>query len=308
MRKLLVPFLVAGCGSPVGAPVADGGVSADLATVAAPDLAVAAPPGKSYSLAPFTLAPGDEKINCYYVPPDGVERYVSRIVVDMKPGSHHLVVFRIKDAVGMPTSGPTPCSQLDIPQGFDGLFPGSQQQHTEYTFPDGVAVKLEKDHGLLFQSHYINASAKEIVTGVDYRLTVAPREQVKQVAGMIFYSNFGLMVPPGKSTQSRTCRSPFDLRLLSVTGHMHKRGLTFDASIDGKNVYHTDRWDEPAFAAFPLPGYEVKKDSPITYECTYDNETGKTIRFGNSAATDEMCILAGLYYPSQNGETLFQCR
>src|SRR5258708_305679 len=42
-----------------------------------------APETKSYSLKSFTLQPGEELINCYYVPADGVERYISKFTTDM---------------------------------------------------------------------------------------------------------------------------------------------------------------------------------------------------------------------------------
>ena len=52
---------------------------------------------KTYSLAPFTIQPGEEQINCYYVPSENAERYISKFTVDMNAGSHHLVVFRVDE-------------------------------------------------------------------------------------------------------------------------------------------------------------------------------------------------------------------
>ena len=110
MRLALASFVpvlaLVGCG---GGTAPTGGSGADMA--AAPPGADLAQPAsstdmagslapQSFSLGSFTLGPGDEKINCYYVPPDGTERYISRFTVDMNKGSHHLVVFRINDPVG----------------------------------------------------------------------------------------------------------------------------------------------------------------------------------------------------------------
>jgi hypothetical protein len=42
----------------------------------------------------------------------------------------------------------------------------------------------------------------------------------------------------------------------------------------------------------------------ITWVCTYNNMTGMTLTFGESANTDEMCILAGMAYPKTAGVAL----
>lgn len=319
MRKTLLALAaasaLAACGKQSTVADAAGGPTLDMASSPLADLATA-PTGDlagtgsaSYSLAPFSLAPGEEKINCYYVPPVGRDRYVNRITVEMNAGSHHLVVFRIKDPQGMPASGPMPCSQVDIPSGLNGMLPGSQQQHSDMTLPDGVALLIAHDEGLYFQSHYINATPKDtITTKVTYTFTTVDPSTVMQTAGMIFYSNFGLDIPPGMSTAPKTCLAPQDLNLVTATGHMHKHGLTFDATVAGQSVYHTDNWDEPNGAVFPAPGRAVKSGDPITWTCAYNNDTGMPLKFGNSAVTNEMCIFAGIYYPAKDSQTLFFCQ
>src|SRR5262245_61085483 len=115
--SLTVTLLAACSSNPVG-----GG--ADMAQPPQPDMAMqqqgdmAGVTTYSYSLTPFTLQPGQEQINCYYVPADGIEKYFNHLVVDMNPGSHHLIVMRIDEtAPGFqaPAAGPAPCQ--DIPSG-----------------------------------------------------------------------------------------------------------------------------------------------------------------------------------------------
>ena len=62
-------------------------------------------------------------------------------------------------------------------------------------------------------------------------------------------------------------------------------------------------YPEAAHLLFDL----VKKGDAISWSCTYDNQTGKTLHFGDSASTNEMCILVGIYYPAPNSQTLFVC-
>jgi hypothetical protein len=274
------------------------------------------PPGttegmQTYSLTPFTIQPGDEQINCYYIPATGDEHYISKFVVDMNPGSHHLVVFRIDERQlngALPPAGPTPCTQVEIPNGLDGMLPGSQQLHSELDLPDGVGMKIEKYHGLYFQSHYINATQAAITTQVTYSLSFVDASSVQQTAGMIFYSNYNLNIPVGMSTATETCHAPQDLNILTATGHMHMHGLTFDASVGGQSIYHTSNWDEPNGSIFPAPGMAVATGTPISWSCAYNNTTDGPLVFGNSASKNEMCILAAIYYPAPNDDTLFLCQ
>jgi Copper type II ascorbate-dependent monooxygenase, C-terminal domain len=260
----------------------------------------------SYSLTPFTLAPGAEQIQCYYVAADGKEKYVNRFITDMNPGSHHLIVMRIDETRAggnKPPAGPADC--VDIPAGFDGMLPGSQQLHSDFPLPDGVAMKVSATHGLYFQSHYINATSSSITTGVTWKLETVEKAKVQQIAGIVFYSNWALSVPPGMSQATVTCPAPQDMSLVTGTGHMHKRGIAFDATLSGTNIFHTNNWDEPDGAIYASPGLTVKTGDNIVWTCTYDNTTSTTFHFGNSAAANEMCIFAAGYYPSVDGETIF---
>ncbi len=264
----------------------------------------------TYTLKPFTLQPGEEKIECYYVPPDGKDKYFNQITVDMAAGSHHLVVFRVLDQMGMPAYGPQDCINGEMPAfaTLDGMLPGSQQPHTEYQFPDGVGMKITKDEGVWFQSHYINATTAAITTAVSWKISLVDQSTVPQLAGLIFYSDYQLMVTPGMSTAGMTCKAPFDMNLLTATGHMHKRGIDFLATGAGQTLFHTTDWSEPNGAIFPLPGVALKKGDPIQFTCTYNNTSNNTYTFGNSAENNEMCIFPAIYYPSSDGGTLFFCQ
>jgi hypothetical protein len=100
-----------------------------------------------------------------------------------------------------------------------------------------------------------------------------------------------------------------DLNLLSVSGHMHRRGTHFVGAAvlpDGtkKTLYTTETWDEPTPATF-TPAIAIPSGSSIQWTCSYANDTGKTLRFGESASTNEMCILGGTYYPAPGGNGIY---
>jgi hypothetical protein len=257
---------------------------------------------RTIQLPSFTVRPGEEQILCWFVPPDGIERWVDRVDVAMSPGSHHLIVLRVPSRVGVPARGPAPCDPLD----FDAMLPGAQGSQAALSLPPGVAFRLPPDSGLYFQAHYLNATGRPLVAGVTYRIHSIPASDVTSTAGSLFLSDTSLEVPPGNTTVSSTCAAPHDLSLLYLTAHMHERGVRFDASVAGRPVFTTTDWSEPGARVFAAPGLPVRSGDAIAWTCAYANPTGERFRFGPSAVSDEMCILSGIFYPAETGT--FSCQ
>jgi hypothetical protein len=259
-------------------------------------------PPLAVELTQVTLQSSDDKIFCQYIAPDGHERWLDRFTVELGAGSHHLVAFRRKDPKHEGSYGPRECDQLDLPDGIDGMLPGSQQMHSDLQLPDGVAMRMDADHGLFFQFHFIDATPGPIQTKVSWSAhTVAP-SHVREEAAMLFYSQWDIKVPQGESTQSDFCNLQSDIHLWMATGHMHRHGLSFDARAGEMPIYHTDTWDSPGGAILDLA---LPKGTPITWSCEYQNDTSRELDFGPSATNNEMCIFAGLFYPGH--DTDFGC-
>ena len=258
------------------------------------------------ALAPLTVAPHQEAVYCEYLPADGSDRWLSTFTTNMTPGSHHLIVFRVDEsrAEKPPAPGRRVCDQLDLPEGMDGMLPGSQQPRTEVALPPGVAMRLGPTHGVFFQYHYYNPGDAPLVANITWRAAAIPADQVTAPAGMMFYSNFALAVPPGSSKATLSCLVPTERTLLGATGHMHRRGTWFDASVDGADIYHSDSWLEAPLTAFPAPGLHLQRGARVSWTCTYVNSGTTTYEFGPSALDNEMCILAALYYPAAPGAEL----
>jgi hypothetical protein len=77
---------------------------------------------------------------------------------------------------------------------------------------------------------------------------------------------------------------------------MHRHGVGFTAACDGTELYETTTWSEPAPRDFD-PAYVLSANQQITFACTYHNDTGASIHYGISAATNEMCVFSTLVYP-----------
>ena len=151
--------------------------------------------------------------------------------------------------------------------------------------------------GLRLNAHYINTGATPLKGTLTATFHKAPPGTVQQHAGVIFMNDVGLVVPPGQSTSRATCALPGNINILTAGSHMHQRAKGFTAkTADGTMLYQTTDWADPPPRAF-TPPLAIPKSTEVTWGCTYDNETGKALTFGEFAETNVMCILTLHYYP-----------
>jgi hypothetical protein len=146
---------------------------------------------------------------------------------------------------------------------------------------------------------------------VTLTLHTAERSTVQAEAGSIFFFNPKISLPPHSDmTVTRSCPVSPDMNLALIWPHMHKQGVHFMATTDdsmeeaGNPLYDADGWADPNARSFPydLP-MTVHAGASITYTCTYHNGTDNKIVTGQSAQTDEMCILHGMYWPRADVKT-----
>jgi hypothetical protein len=216
----------------------------------------------------------------------------------MTPGSHHLFAFYAPGA----TDGPLEeCSGLE----FTRSIHTSQSPHNTFNYPPGVGAVVKKTEGVRLAVHYVNPSDEPLDVDATVRFYVAAPGTVTDHAAHIFYNNVGVYVPPhSPGTAKKTCVLPKDISLFSVTSHMHKFGTSFKAETDdGQTLYESTSWSEAPFHVFDPP-LALKKGQKVTYTCSYQNSTDSPLTFGESANTNEMCILSGRYFPADDGETI----
>jgi hypothetical protein len=87
---------------------------------------------------------------------------------------------------------------------------------------------------------------------------------------------------------------------------MHKQGVHFVAKTNtGVTLYDGTEWAEPLPKGFD-PAVPLKAGTQITWSCTYNNATGQTLTFGESALTNEMCIFPGEFYNKTGAQISYQ--
>jgi len=262
---------------------------------------------------------GAELHKCRYaaMPVDRGVIAVSGAESHFTPGSHHLLAYRT-DLKSIPSNqtGVWDCySQIS---GFHqrGSYYEAQQPDSHRELPNGVAHKFQPGEVILLESHYINTMSESIDAHVVLSLHTVDLDQVQQEAGTIMFNNVRLNIPPHKKTRvTMTCPITQDMNPALLWSHMHARGVNFVASSDDAasatelgTLYTEANWSEPQPRIYPSnPPVTLHAGTHITFSCDYQNDTNNTFIYGQSAETNEMCILHGMYYPRMTTPGAEQC-
>lgn len=261
------------------------------------------PPGSGLqlSMAPFDVPALSETTVCRYLklPAEGtvdVGRFVSR----MLPGSHHFILYRALLPV---PEGQGPCA-MDLPR---AVVFGSQSTEAEEAFPPGVAMRFAPGVMMIMESHYVNPSDTVRTGQVVVNLEYVSRDQVENVADVLFFLNTDLYIPPqSAATVTKTCPLPDNTRVFLLSSHTHRRGTAFSMDLVDRrtdavlqHLYDNYNWEDPLIVRYP-------DDQPLTlgtypglrFTCSYQNNDTTAVTWG-LRSEDEMCIAFGLYYPSQ---------
>jgi hypothetical protein len=125
---------------------------------------------------------------------------------------------------------------------------------------------------------------------------------------MLFFYDPFISVPAGATAIASTrCPIPQDITLLGEGSHYHARGVGYQAYLDPPSgpaatspFYTSDNWASPLIADDII---QIAAGSHIRYYCDYDNTQGAQPYYqGQSAATNEMCMFVGLYYPAMTAQ------
>jgi len=211
----------------------------------------------------------------------------------MTEGSHHLFVFTL------PNEELTGTGLVDCPGGhleFHDFIHASQTPKMLIPYGPGIGRFVAAGTGFRIMLHIINATDTPKDAFVKLRTTYVDPDAVTYRAASMFLNYIGLSVPPGKSTVKASYEIPYDIYMIGALSHMHSRGVHFLAQTDdGRKLFETDTWEEPTPVAFDPP-VKIDKGTKIEWSCDYQNDTGLTMTFGESAAKNEMCIFPGKFY------------
>ncbi len=274
-------------------------------TTGSVDASVNDPNTVTITMGSFSVPPDQEVFMCqdFGNPFGGVDVAIGTSESDMTPGSHHLHVFYGEDSPASPTV--TACAN---PFEFRSLLHVAGQPHLVTQYPAGMAAKLKGSVGLRLQAHYINTTATAFTANVVVRLTKVDPSTVTKWIAQLYFNRTQLTVPQGDGqTVTTTCTVPStygQIGLISGASHMHSRGVHFVANTSaGVSLIDTTQWDEPPIQAYS-PAIMLNPADSITWTCTYNNQTGGTLTFGDSAEKNEMCIFLARFYSAPSGDDI----
>jgi hypothetical protein len=183
----------------------------------------------------------------------------------------------------------------------------AQMPHFEMATPDDdgtgkpLAIEVPPNQPAFVQIHYLNAGDEPVVSPVKVEGFTRPAgTDYTPTAAFITYNN-SIEIAPGAvgHLESRTCPAPAGSSFWWMSTHSHKQSKHTAIKSGGAELFASNDWEVPGTLERTSAPYVTMPS--VTYECTYDN-TGSnathTIHTGPSAATDEMCMAVGYFFPA----------
>jgi hypothetical protein len=286
-----------GSGSAAGMPAA-GGIGSAAAMPAA-----GAPTEVQLAMTAFAVPAGGEVFKCQdFDNPIGKDIALVSSESIMPKGSHHFAAFRMNNLVTAPMQD-CPSGGLEAHE----FIHASQQLDQVTAYPANVGRYLPASDGLRLMVHYLNAAGTPAhVDPTTFSMRYVDADKVQYKAAGVFLNNVGISVPPGQSSVKKSWVLPSDIHLLVAVSHMHEHAVGFTSNAgDGRMIYQTTLWNEPQATSFDPP-MDIASGTSIAWTCNFQNDTGQTLVFGQSASKNEMCIFNGVYYPSPDGASIVQ--
>jgi hypothetical protein len=302
-----IPQRVTGCGQ---------GTSCTPGTDLAPPAS-----GQGYQIATpanaIAVQPGAEEFLCYYrTLPNTSTINVGSYQSYMTAGSsHHFIAYQVGSG-SAGAFGSEPDGTL-VSCAFGGgtwmyatSLPG---EIIEMKMPDGVGLPLPAGTQVMLNMHFINPGSSTAYPQVKLNLnTVA---DITYKAAAMYSFNTSIDVPaatssgPGTQTVSGTCTAPVGSNFFVMTSHTHKFATVTKVNyLHGGQTYDivdTTDWEHPDVGVWQAPNFlTVQAGDSFTYSCSYSNPTSMPVLVGDTAATNEMCMAIGYYFPAGNASCM----
>jgi hypothetical protein len=283
----------------------------------APGLPDGNPGGQVYSLTwgPIEVGPMEEDTRCVTLPlGNDIPVKIDAIHNTLGSASHHFIVYRVAD--GEINETPEPCfpfvDTLDPTAGAPLMI--TQRADEELQLPDGVAFSLPAQQMVRLEMHFINASNAPITVEATTELHAMADADFVHEADFLFIGNPDIQLPSRPEIQTLgPTYFPIpngldDVNVFAITGHTHELGVDVEVEVaaspeaGGTMVYDPTAfsWSEPETIRHDPP-FVIPADGGFRFSCSWVNETGETVGFGESA-NDEMCFFWAYYYPSQGSK------
>ena len=268
------------------------------------------PPARGFQLvSPDVTIPAETEVTyCWYFrTPNTEPMAISKWSSVMTPGSHHLIMFTTGTSDKMP---PGTISTANCGFGLNASWTYSAQTPTatiQLPADDGagkpLAIDIPPNTAGFIQMHYFNPGSEPIKAHVTVNADALPASTAfTKTAAFITYNN-QISIGPGATNdvETQTCNAPAGAKFWLMSTHAHKQAIKTEV-LDGTNViFSSNDWEHPEAKTWMTSPFYSFSTGKVTYRCTYNNtgsNAGRTITSGDSAATDEMCMASGYFFPA----------
>jgi hypothetical protein len=250
--------------------------------------------------ADWELAPGDEQYVCAWVTVKE-EMYLRGFRALSPPGTHHTALT--VSEMALRPDGVAPCNVTTVgPRTIYGTGVGTEP----FDSPPGIALKVSPGNQLILNLHIFNTSHETLRGTSGTKARLIDKAQVTMLSEGISAGPLELTVPPGRSTQMAKCTFDHDSTIFRVFPHMHQTGvhmkIVAHSSLAGSIVLHDGPYDFNEQLVHGVDLVPMKAGDVVDLACTYQNDTGGTLNFGESTR-DEMCIAGIGRFPAGNGSS-----
>ncbi len=215
-------------------------------------------------------------------------------------GSHHTVL-----TVGAPDG---PDGQVACGAGTNRpvMVYGAAVGTNDISMPEGVAVKVPAGQQLLLNLHLYNTQPDQDLPGTsEVLIQRVPAAEVAAVieAEIVLMGPVNFTVGQGTANVEGGCTMSAAGTLFMVNPHMHQLGSHARVTARraaGDLLLHDEPYSFSEQRFYPIDAVEVAAGDRVEITCTYENDTGAAVPFGDSS-DQEMCFASTYRYPAVGG-------
>ena len=269
------------------------------------------PPVRGFQIKspPQMIMPQQEITYCYYFRTPNTEAMaIKKWESVMTPGSHHLIMFTTGNTDKMPP-GTVSAANCGFGAGVSGIPQWTYSAQTpmasmQLPVDDGagkpLAVDIAPNTAGFVQMHYYNPTDNPIMANVTINAeALEAGAAFTKTAAYVTY-NGQINIPAGATNdvESQSCNAPAGAKFWLMSTHAHKQAIKTEVLDGTDQVFMSTDWEHPVATTWMTTPFYSFASGKVTYRCTYNNPSNRIITDGDSAATDEMCMASGYYFPA----------
>ncbi|MDB4957281.1 MAG: hypothetical protein JWO36_4850 [Myxococcales bacterium] len=176
----------------------------------------------------------------------------------------------------------------------------------DLAFPTGVAVHIPAGTWINLNLHLFNLKDTPAADESGILVKTIPAAEVVNPADMTFAGTYSISIPSDNQPHTAIggCTAPTDWHVFTLWPHMHQTATHQALTVTHAGAPSTLLDTAYQFGEqknYPMAETIVHQGDQVQVTCTYVNNTGATITFGDSS-TSEMCFTGMYKYPAGGGE------